>query len=116
MNSATMEQASSKHCTLAVLGFQSCEEGNDHTKMVRSGVKQRSLGHLQARNSCLELGVVCESRQREEQTQFAVVIFRWAEFLQGMETLHCLLHGELQLKKKKRHIFCLKNKVFYTKA
>lgn len=27
MNSATMEQASSKHCTLAVLGFQSWRGG-----------------------------------------------------------------------------------------
>lgn len=94
-----MEQASSKHCTLAVLGFQSWKEGDNDTEMVRSGVKQRSLAHLQAA-SCLELGVVCESRQSEEQTQLAVVIFRWAELLQGMETLHCLLHGELQLLKK----------------
>lgn len=43
--------------------------------------------------------MVCEARQRKEQTQFAVVIFRGAEFLQGMETLDCFLHGELQLKK-----------------
>lgn len=42
--------------------------------------------------------MVCEARQREEQTQFAVVIFRGAELLQGMETLDCFLHGELQLK------------------
>lgn len=45
----------------------------------------------------LELGVVGEPGQSEEQTQFAVVVFGGAEFLQGMETLHRLLHGELQL-------------------
>lgn len=50
--------------------------------------------------SCLELCMVCEARQRKEQTQFAVVIFRGTELLQGMETLDCLLHGELQLKKR----------------
>lgn len=54
--------------------------------------------------SCLELCMVCEARQREEQTQFAVVIFRGTELLQGVETLDCFLHGELQLKQK-RNIF-----------
>lgn len=48
--------------------------------------------------------MVCEAREREEQTQFAVVIFRGTELLQAMETLDCLLHGELQLKKRKRNI------------
>lgn len=48
--------------------------------------------------------MVCEARQREEQTQFAVVIFRGTELLQGVETLDCFLHGELQLKQK-RNIF-----------
>ena len=49
--------------------------------------------------TCLELGVVCEARQREQQTQFAVVVFRGTELLQGVETLDCFLHGELQLQK-----------------
>lgn len=49
--------------------------------------------------------MVCETRQSEEQTQFAVVIFRGTELLQGMETLDCFLHGELQLKNKKRNVF-----------
>lgn len=49
--------------------------------------------------TCLELCVVSEARQREEQTQLAVVVFRGAELLQGVETLDRLLHGELQLKK-----------------
>lgn len=46
---------------------------------------------------CLELCMVGEARQREEQTQFAVVVFGGAELLQGVQTLHSLLHGELQL-------------------
>lgn len=41
--------------------------------------------------------MVREARQREQQTQFAVVVFRRTELLQGMETLDCFLHGELQL-------------------
>lgn len=53
--------------------------------------------------SCLELCMVCEARQREEQTQFTVVIFRGTELLQGVETLDCFLHGELQLKKHEVH-------------
>lgn len=44
--------------------------------------------------------MVCEARQSEEQTQFAVVIFGGTELLQGMETLDCFLHCELQLEKK----------------
>lgn len=47
--------------------------------------------------------MVGEARQREEQTQFAVVIFGGTELLQGVQTLNGLLHGELQLKK------CMKN-------
>lgn len=46
----------------------------------------------------LELGVVGEARQCEEQTQFAVIVFSGTELLQSVETLHCFLHGELQLK------------------
>lgn len=53
--------------------------------------------------SCLELCMVCEARQREEQTQFTVVIFRGTELLQGVETLDCFLHGQLQLKKHEAH-------------
>lgn len=41
--------------------------------------------------------MVGEARQREEQTQFAVVVFGGAELLQGVQTLHGLLHSELQL-------------------
>lgn len=42
--------------------------------------------------------MVGEARQREQQTQFAVVIFGGAELLQGVQTLNSLLHSELQLK------------------
>lgn len=41
--------------------------------------------------------MVGEARQREEQAQFAVVVFGGAELLQGVQTLNSLLHGELQL-------------------
>lgn len=42
--------------------------------------------------------MIGETRQGEEQTQFAVFVFRRTELLQGMETLDCFLHRELQLK------------------
>lgn len=50
------------------------------------------------KSPCLKLSVVGETRQGEEQTQFAVVVFRRTELLEGMETLDRLLHCELQLK------------------
>ena len=41
--------------------------------------------------------MVGEARQGEEQTQLAVVVLGRAVLLQTVETLDCLLHGELQL-------------------
>ena len=54
---------------------------------------------MRERETCLELGVVGEAGQGEEQTQLAVVVFTGTELLQSMKTLHCLLHGELQLRR-----------------
>ena len=45
----------------------------------------------------LELGVVGEPRQREQQTQLAVVLPAGAVVLQGVEAAHRLLHAQLQL-------------------
>lgn len=47
--------------------------------------------------------MVGEARQREEQTQFAVVIFGGTELLQAVQTLNSLLHGELQLKMHEKY-------------
>ncbi len=38
-----------------------------------------------------------EAGQRQEKTELAVVIFWWTKLFQSMETLHSLLHGQLQL-------------------
>lgn len=44
-----------------------------------------------------ELSMVGEAWQCEEETQFAVVLFRWTKLLQSVEALDCFPHGELQL-------------------
>lgn len=54
--------------------------------------------------------MVGEARQREEQTQFAVVIFGGAELLQGVQTLNSLLHGELQLRTQRSNSKMAKSK------
>lgn len=58
-----------------------------------------------ARVPVLELGVVTEARQRQEEAQLAVVVFRRAEMLQAVEAPDRLLHGELQLQGERRVCF-----------
>ena len=63
----------------------------------------------------LELGVVGEPRQREQQTQLAVVLPAGAVVLQGVQAAHRLLHAQLQLTGDRRKTFGLKG-TYYTSA
>ena len=83
-------------------------------RLAQLTVRRDELGHhdaglleaVHARRAgvpVFELGVVGETGQRQEQAQLAVVILGWAELLQRMQALHCLLHGVLQLCHRKVH-------------
>lgn len=69
----------------------------------RDELSHHSTGFLEAvdarraRVPVFEFCVVGEARQGEEQTKLAVVVLGRAVLLQTVETLDCLLHGELQL-------------------
>lgn len=99
----------------------SLETGFAQFAVRRDEISHHGAGFLEAVDAgrtgvpVLEFGMVGEAREREEQTEFAVVFFGRAELFQGMEGLHRILHGQLQLEVRKREVImgCFLNKTFF---